>query len=232
MVESYISFDLETTGLNPKRDKIIEVGAVKVLAGKEVDYLNFFVNPGIKLPDRIIEITGITDEDVTDARSISEELEGLLEFMGDLPILGQSVLFDYSFLKKACQDQKIELEKEGLDTLKLARIYLPNLKSKQLSSLCQYYKIPLRAHRACEDARATHHLYKKLCENFYDEKTFAPQKLFYKVKRDTQITKRQEIYLNDLIEKHQLEVNYTVSKLFKSEASREIDKILSTFGRS
>jgi DNA polymerase-3 subunit alpha (Gram-positive type) len=232
MVESYISFDLETTGLNPKRDKIIEVGAIKVIEGKEVDYRNFFLNPGIKLPERITEITGITDEDVKGANTIGEELGGLLEFMEDFPILGQSVMFDYSFLKKACEDQKITLDKEGLDTLRLARIYLPNLKSKQLSSLCEYYDIPLKAHRACEDARATHFLYQKLCEEFYDEKTFAPQKLFYKIKRDTPITKRQEQYLNDLIKKHHLEVEYTVSRMFKSEASREIDRILSTFGRS
>ena len=231
MVASYISFDLETTGLNPKRDKIIEVGAIKVIEGREVDYRNFFLNPGIKLPEHIVEITGITDADVKDARTIEEELEGLLDFMEDFPVLGQGVLFDYSFLKKACEDQKIKLEKEGLDTLRLARIYLPNLKSKQLGSLCEYYKIPLQAHRACEDARATHYVYQKLCEEFYDEETFMPQKLLYKIKRDTPITKRQEVYLNDLIKKHKLEVDYKVSRMFKSEASREIDRILSTYGR-
>lgn len=232
MVESYISFDLETTGLNPKRDKIIEVGAIKVIEGKEVDYRNFFINPGIKLPERITEITGITDDDVKDANTIQDELEGLLAFMEELPILGQSVLFDYSFLKKACEDQKISLDKEGLDTLRLARIYLPNLESKQLSALCEHYNIPLKAHRACEDARATHYLYQKLCEEFYDEKIFAPKKLVYKIKRDTPITKRQEQFLNDLINRHNLEVEYVVSRMFKSEASREIDRILSTYGRS
>lgn len=231
MVESYISFDLETTGLNPKRDKIIEVGAIKVIDNKEVDHRTFFVNPGIKLPERIIEITGIRDEDVRDANPIQNELEGLLDFMGELPLLGQSVLFDYSFLKKACEDQKIKLEKEGMDTLKLARIYLPNLKSKKLCSLCEYYEIPLIAHRASEDARATHYVYQKLCEEFYDEKTFAPKKLFCKIKRDTPITNRQEQFLADLIKRHDLEVDYTISSLFKSEASREIDRILSTYGR-
>jgi DNA polymerase-3 subunit alpha (Gram-positive type) len=231
MVESYVSFDLETTGLNPKRDKIIEVGAIKIIDGIEVDNRSFFVNPGIKLSPMIIKLTGIVDEDLVAANTINDEVEELIEFIGELPLLGQNILFDYSFLKKACLDNKIEFEKVGLDTLRLARIYLPQLSSKKLGALCEYYQIPLIAHRASEDARATHILYQKLCGEFYDVRTFAPQKLFCKMKRDTLITNRQVQFLTDLINRYNLEVEYTVSKLFKSEASREIDRILSTYGR-
>lgn len=231
MVKSYISFDLETTGLNFKKDKIIEVGAIKVINNIEVDNRSFFVNPGIKLPKQIIELTGIKDEDLFEARMIQEEIKELIEFIGDLPLVGQNILFDYSFLKKICLDQKIEFEKEGLDTLWLARNYLPKLASKKLGDLCSYYQIPLIAHRALEDARATHILYQKLCEEFYDEKTFIPKKLICKMKRDTAITNRQAQFLTDLINRNNLEVEYNVARLFKSEASREIDRILSTYGR-
>ncbi len=231
MVESYVSFDLETTGLNPKRDRIIEVGAIKIINGKEVDHRSFFVNPGMKLPARIIEITGIQDEDLRDANTIQEEIDDLLTFIGDLPLLGHNILFDYSFLKKACIDQKIEFEKEGLDTLRISRVFLSQLPSKKLGDLCKHYQISLIAHRASEDARATHILYQNLCANFYDEKIFTPQKLICKMKRDTPITKKQIQFLTDLISRYHLEVEYVIPHMFKSEASREIDRILSTYGR-
>jgi len=231
MVESYVSFDLETTGLNPKKDRIIEVGAIKVIDGKEVDSRSFFVNPGMKLPLKIIEITGIRDADLINAKSMGEEVENLIEFIGDLPLLGHNILFDYSFLKKACVDQKIDFEKEGLDTLRFARIYLAKLPSKRLGDLCEYYQISLIAHRASEDARATHYLYQTLCKNFYDEKIFVPRELICKIKRDTPITSKQIQFLTDLIKRNNLEVEYEVSRMFKSEASREIDRILSTYGR-
>lgn len=100
MYDTYVSIDLETTGLNPKRDRIIEIGAIRVEQGQIVEEFSTFVDPGRKLEERITELTGIRDEDLTDAPQLDEVFPKLLEFMGELPLLGHSILFDYSFLKK------------------------------------------------------------------------------------------------------------------------------------
>ena len=99
MYDTFVSIDLETTGLNPKRDRIIEIGAIRVEQGQIVEEFSTFVDPGRKLEERITELTGIRDEDLTDAPQLDEVFPKLLEFMGELPLLGHSILFDYSFCK-------------------------------------------------------------------------------------------------------------------------------------
>lgn len=228
-VDTYVSIDLETTGLNFKLDKITEIGAVKVINGKEVASFHSLINPGRLLSERVMEITGIKDEDLTDAPYIQEVLPDFLEFIGDLPILGHSVMFDFSFLKKAAVDMKLTFEKQGLDTLKIARKYLDSLEHRNLKFLCDYYGIELEAHRAENDARATHYLYMKLLENFYSEEDnlFKPQSLIVHVKRDTPATKPQKERLARLLEQRQIEPDYEIERLTRSEASRIIDLILS-----
>lgn len=100
MYDTYVSIDLETTGLDPKRDRIIEIGAIRVEQGQIVEEFSTFVDPGRKLEERITELTGIRDEDLADAPQLDEVFPQLLEFMGELPLLGHRILFDYSFLKK------------------------------------------------------------------------------------------------------------------------------------
>ena len=233
MINTYISIDLETTGLNPKTEKIIEIGAVKVVDGICVDTFSAFVNPGRKLEERIVELTGIHDEDLAEAPSIEEVLPKLLEFVGDFCLLGHSVLFDYSFVKKAAVNQKLTFEKEAVDTLKIARKYLADLEHRNLDYLCGYYKIPHHAHRALADAEATHELYKKLAEDFYTEEEilFVPQQLHFQVKRDVPITKPQKERLYRLLAQHKIEWDRDVEKLTRSEASRFTDKILAKYGR-
>ena len=121
MYDTYVSIDLETTGLNPKRDRIIEIGAIRVEQGQIVEEFSTFVDPGRKLEERITELTGIRDEDLADAPQLDEVFPKLLEFMGELPLLGHSILFDYSFLKKAAVDRKITFERSAVDTLQIAR---------------------------------------------------------------------------------------------------------------
>ncbi len=233
MLDSYISIDLETTGLNPKRDKIIEIGAVKVVHGVCTEAFETFVNPGQKLPERIVELTGITDGMLEGAPYIAEVLPELFAFCGEEPLLGHSILFDYSFLKKAAVDKKITFEKKAVDTLKIARKYLSDLEHRNLDFLCHYYGIPHHAHRASEDARATHELFLKLCSLFYQEEDvlFQPQKLEFKVKRDTPATKAQKERLYALVERHKIEIEFEVDALTRSEASRITDKFLARYGR-
>ena len=97
MINTYISIDLETTGLNPKKDKITEIGAIKVVDGKTVDTFSTLVNPGRKLEQRIIDLTGIQDSELENAPYIEEVMPKLMEFLEDMPLLGHSILFDYSF---------------------------------------------------------------------------------------------------------------------------------------
>ena len=251
MINSYICLDLETTGLNPKTDKIIEIGAVRVENGVETGIFETFVNPGRILCEHITELTGITDEDLKDAPQIVEILPQFLEFTKDLPLLGHSVLFDFSFVKKAAVNQKLTFEREGVDTLKIARRYLPELPHRSLGYLCEHYQIPHQAHRALGDARATMQLYKLLWEYFGEDSQrsdafereaaeelkqeknvlFYPVKLNYQAKKDSPITKNQKERLYKLIRQHKIDTVYDIDKLTKSEASRYTDQILATYGR-
>lgn len=233
MLTTYISIDLETTGLNPKQDKIIEIGAVKVVEGKIVDTFSQLINPGRKLEERITELTGITDADLVDKPDITQVFPQLIEFLEDLPLLGHSILFDYSFLKKAAVNQKLTFEKQAVDTLKIARKFLTELEHRSLDYLCDYYHIPHHAHRAFADAEATHILFGKLTELFYaeEEALFRPQQLQFQVKRDTPATKPQKERLYRLLDQHNITLEVDVEKLTRSEASRFTDKILAKYGR-
>lgn len=234
MFDTYVCIDLETTGLNPKLDKIIEIGAVKVVCGKVTDIFETFVNPGRNLEARIVELTGIRDEQLIDAPYIEEILPKLLSFMGDLPLLGHSVLFDYSFVKKAAVDRKLSFERQGVDTLKLARRFLTQLEHRSLDYLCEYYGISHHAHRALADAKATVQLFEKLVDEFYDveETLFLPKPLIFKVKRDTPATKAQKERLYRLLAQHNITLEADIEKLTRSEASRLTDTFLSRFGQS
>ncbi len=233
MINTYVSIDLETTGLNPKEDRIIEIGAVKVVDGKMKDTFSTFVNPGRKLEKRIIELTGIRDEQLTDAPYMEEVFPKLEEFLEDFPLLGHSILFDFSFLKKAAVNGNRTFEKEAIDTLKIARKHLAQLEHKNLDYLCEYYGIPHQAHRALQDAEATSELYHKLAEAFYSEEDelFHPAKQVFAVKKDTPATKAQKERLYRLITQHKIEWDRDVEKLTRSEASRFTDKILAKYGR-
>lgn len=233
MINTYVSIDLETTGLNPRRDRIIEVGALKIVDGEIAGQFGSFVNPGRRLEPGITELTGIRDRDLEQAPGIGEILQDLFDFLGEYPLLGHSVLFDYSFLKKAAVDYGRSFEREGIDTLKIARKYLAQLESRSLESLCLYYGLPHHAHRALEDARAAFYLYKKLMEDFYseDEALFMPRTLQCRIKRDTPATGPQKERLYCLLSRHKIEPDIDIESLTRSEASRFTDKILARYGR-
>lgn len=233
MIDSYICLDLETTGLDPKKDKIIEIGAVRVCAGEIVAQMETFINPGRMLEEHIVKLTGITDQQLKDAPDITEVLPELLGFIGEDILLGHSVLFDYSFVKKAAVNQKLPFEKKGIDTLKIARKFLSDLESRSLGFLCEHFGIEHSAHRALADAKATVALYQKLTALFYEghESDFCPVPLIYQAKRETPITIPQKEQLYKLLDKHKLKVEYEVEKLTRSEASRIITKLLAEYGR-
>lgn len=127
MTDTYVCIDLETTGLDAKRDKIIEIGAVKVENNTITGKWKSFVNPGRKLDEKIVELTGIRDEQLADAPKIGEVLPEFLEFAGEQVLLGHGVLFDFSFLKRAAVNERMTFERQGIDTLKIARKYLQEI---------------------------------------------------------------------------------------------------------
>lgn len=232
-VEDFVAVDLETTGLCPRSDRILEIGAVRVKGGEREAVFHTLINPGLRIPERVRELTGISESDTAGAPSLEDALPGLLEFLGDLPLLGHRVLFDYSFLKKACVDRRIPFERRGIDTLKIARKHLPQLEHKNLSYLCAYYDIPHQAHRALGDALAAWQLYEKLGALFFekDPEAFAPRPLCYQAKRDTPATARQKERLQRLLLLHGLTLEKEVESLTRSEASRFTDRILAAYGR-
>ena len=126
---------------------------------------------------------------------------------------------------------KQSFEKQGIDTLKIARRYLPELESKRLGFLCEYFGIELDAHKAQSDAEAAARLYFELAQRFGGKDGFMPAALVYKVKKESPITKQQRERLYKLIEMHKMEVDYDIDKLTRNEASRITDKILAYYGR-
>lgn len=232
-MDSYIVVDLETTGLNPKKDKIIEIGALKIKNGKPVETFQTLVNPGRTLTEAVENITHITDEELAQASYIEHVLPEYMEFAEDYPLLGHSILFDYSFLKRAAVNQGYSYERDGVDTLAIARAYLPELESRRLPYLCSYFGIEHQAHRALGDARATYELFHLLKERFFKEedKLFHPKKLVYQVKKEGPATRSQKEQLLKLLSYHSLTPEYNIDKLTKSEASRYMDQIIFHHGR-
>lgn len=232
--DTYVAVDLETTGLRPDRDRILEIGACKVIHGQVTERFSSFVDPQIGIPQKIQDLTGITPDMVAGERTIEQVLPEFIEFCQDMDLLGHNILFDYSFLKNQAFQRDITFEKQGIDTLKIARGMLPQLESRCLGSLCEYFSIELtHAHRAFDDALAAHHLFEKLKENVAEEylKLFTFQQLMYKPKKQSPITVSQKAYLNDLMKYHRIDMDIEIGSLTKSEASRKIDQIISEYGR-
>ena len=234
MIKDYVCVDIETTGIRPKWDRIIEIGAVKVRDGKEVDRFSQLIYPGIHIPPRITELTGITDEMLEGKPAIHQVLPRFMEFAGDDFLLGHNIRFDYSFLKQNAINLNLKFEKKGMDTLKIARKVLPQLESRALDYLCNFYHIKdENHHRALNDASVTSQLYQILLREYGSEnpQIFEPYAFSYKVKKMQQITERQKKYLTDLINHYHLSVDFDIDSLTKNEASRKIDKILSQKGK-
>lgn len=234
MVNSYVALDLETTGLNPKKDRILEIGAVKIIDNKIADRYETLVNAEIVLTDRITEITGITNEMMREGMEVQKAVEQLLDFCEDYTLLGHNIQFDYSFVKKYAVNMGRSFEKKGIDTLKISRKFLRNLEKRSLEYLCEYYGIShINAHRAYCDALASKELYDILLRNFYetDQTAFEPFELVYQVKKESPITPRQKNYLNDLVKYHKMELFVNIDSLTKNEASRMIDEIILKHGK-
>ena len=139
-LNEYISFDLETTGLNPDVDRITEISACRFVNGEFSEEFTSLINPGIPIPKNIIALTGITNDMVKDAPFISSILPDFLVFIGTTPLVGHNIDFDYTFIRKNIASTALTLPKLSLyDTLSLARSFIYFHNSFSLGSLCEYY---------------------------------------------------------------------------------------------
>ncbi len=159
-----VVFDLETTGLDPVKNEIIEIGAMKIESGEVRGVFNKLVNPGAPLPSEIVNITGITDEMLKDAPSIRDVLPEFLEFIGASAMIAHNADFDMPFIREKLKSNLGKnLGNRSICTLMLSRILLPNLENHKLHTVAGYFKIPVYArHRAIGDVEATFQVWQNL----------------------------------------------------------------------
>ena len=159
---TYVAFDLETTGLQPESDVIIEIGAVKMSEGREISRYQTFVNPRRTLERKIVDLTGITDEMLKDAPDIETVLPEFLEFIGDCPLVAHNAKFDTSFLQNACKRLDLPYSYTSVDTLSLSQQLLAHLQKHKLDVVAKELKLPtFNHHRAADDANICGLIYGK-----------------------------------------------------------------------
>ncbi|MCD3349642.1 PolC-type DNA polymerase III [Clostridium botulinum D/C] len=154
--DTFVVFDLETTGFSSEYDKIIEIGAVKIKHGNIIDSFSTFVNPEIKIPYNITELTSITNDDVKNADTINSVLPKFMEFCGDSVLVAHNANFDMSFIRKNCNDLNMDINYTIMDTVPLAKFLFPELKRYKLNTIAKHLGVSLENHhRAVDDAKAT-----------------------------------------------------------------------------
>ncbi len=167
---TFICFDIETTGLSAARDKITEIGAVKVVNGEITDTFSTFANPEIPIPGKITQLTGITDDMVKDAPSQNEAVSAFLEFAGDHVLVAHNAPFDTSFIKAACENMGREYNYTSIDTVAISRAILQNIKNCKLDTVANHLKLgKFNHHRATDDATILAKIFICLCQRLRDD---------------------------------------------------------------
>lgn len=234
IIKDYVAIDLEMTGLNARRDSILEIGAVRVKNKKVEEIYEAMIHPHQELSEEVTGLTGITNEMAWQGRELREVMPEIVEFCEDFLLLGHNVMFDYGFLKQAAINQNLIFEHQGIDTLKIARKLLAPEEKKTLQLLCDRYHIQReRSHRALDDALAARDLY-EMFEEEYEAKCpelFVPCPLVYKAKKQSPATNRQKNQLQKLADYYQISLHVSWETLTKNEASRQIDRIIAQYGR-
>ena len=163
---TYCVLDLETTGLSFRTEKITEIGIMKMNAeGEVIDQFECFVNPEKPIPQRVVEVTNITDEMVKDAETIEQVLPKVLEFVGDSVIVAHNADFDVGFLKYNAKQLGLEFDNTYLDTLRLAKDLFPDYKKYKLGIIAESLGIEvIVAHRALDDVDTTVKVFRKMLE--------------------------------------------------------------------
>lgn len=161
---NYVVFDIETTGLDPEFDEIIEIGAVKIKDGIKIDTFNSLIKPEYEIDEFITELTGITNVMVENAPSIDEVLPKFMDFIRDYIIIGHNVNFDINFIYDNLEELNIPpITNDFVDTLRISRRLIPELKHHKLSDLANYFNIDTNgSHRSLKDVEITLEVLKNL----------------------------------------------------------------------
>ena len=172
--DTFVVFDIETTGLSKETESITEIGAVKVVDGKIIDRFSTFVNPERPIPAEITKLTGITNEMVADAPVITEILPRFLEFCQDAVLVAHNANFDTGFIRLNAERKcGIEVKNTVLDTLELSRSLLPELKKHKLDIVCEQLGVSLEGHhRAVNDAEATAEVFLKFIDMLVEKEIY------------------------------------------------------------
>ncbi len=167
---TFICFDIETTGLSPLKDKITEIGAVKVQNGEIIDTFSTFADPEMPIPQKITQLTGITDDMVKDAPSQSEAVSAFLEFADGNVLVAHNAPFDTSFIRRACENMGREYTYTSIDTVAIARAILPDIKNVKLDTVANYLRLgKFNHHRATDDAEILAKIFISLCTRLKDD---------------------------------------------------------------
>ena len=169
--EEFVVFDIETTGLNSHTNKIIEIGAVKIKAGRIIDRYSQLINPGISILYHITEITSITNEQVANQPKIDEVIGKFVEFIGDAVLVAHNAPFDMGFIKRDIKEYlNIDLESSVIDTLQMARDLFPDFKKYGLGDLNKALGLALeKHHRAVDDSQATANMFIIFLEKYKEK---------------------------------------------------------------
>ena len=171
--DSFVVFDIETTGFSQSNDRIIEIGAVKVVHGEIVDKYSSFVNPEVPIPYKIEQLTGISDSMVMDAPTIEVVLPEFLAFCQGSSLVAHNASFDVGFIQKNAERLGTEIDFTVIDTVGLSRILLPELSRYRLNTVAKALGITLENHhRAVDDAGATAEIFVKLIEMLKERDIF------------------------------------------------------------
>ena len=172
--DTFVVFDIETTGLSRETESITEIGAVKLQDGKIVDRFSTFVNPEKPISEEITKLTGITDEMVADAPLIQDILPEFLDFCGDAVMVAHNANFDMGFIRVNAERKcGIEVKNTVLDTLELSRSLLPELNKHKLNLVCDHLGVSLEGHhRAVNDAEATAEVFRKFIDMLVEKKIY------------------------------------------------------------
>ncbi|MBQ2931169.1 MAG: PHP domain-containing protein, partial [Clostridia bacterium] len=171
--DTIIVLDFESTGLNTAMDRVIEIGAVKLVGGTVVDSMSLLVNPKKPIPEKVVKLTGITDMMLADKETAETAIPKLMDFIGDAPIAAHNAAFDASLLKSELKRLGRTFNAPVIDTLTLARKMFPDMKSFKLSAVCKQLQVSLKnAHRAVHDATATALCLAKMIKSLQEDQGF------------------------------------------------------------
>ena len=224
-INDYVAIDLETTGIRLSKDRIIEVGLVKVKEGHVIDTFSSVVNPIIPISPEVLSLTGISKSEIAYAKYMEDIIEYIIDFCEGFDLLRHNTIFDYSFIKKEADKIKRPFEKRGIDTYKIAKEIFIRGEKKNLTDVCGYFNIERKnAHRAFSDAYYTHRVFQEMLKE-YPDIAVKSEEMKVKIKKYIPVRKRTKEDLRKLLKCHKIEGKVCIDLLSESEAKRYIDKI-------